>query len=69
MQMWATDGQTYRKAKDGVSNLKRLLSDAGLQISTFEIFNEEKPGEKEMEKEKKVLGENILSGSAIDVEA
>ena len=69
MQMWATDEQTYRKAKNGVSNLKRLLSDAGLQISTFEIFNEEKPGEKEMKKEKKVLGENILSGSAIDVEA
>ena len=69
MQMWATDEQTYKKAKDGVSNLKRLLSDAGLQISTFEIFNEEKPGEKEMEKEKKVLGENMLSGSTIDVEA
>ena len=69
MQMWATDEQTYRKAKYGVSNLNRLLSDSGLQISAFEIFNEEKPGEKEMEKEKKVVGENILSGTTIDVEA
>ena len=69
MQMWATDKQTYTKAKDGFTNLNRLLSDAGLNISAFEIFNEEKPGEKEMEKEKKTLGENIMSGSKIDVEA
>lgn len=69
MQMWATDEQTFRKAKDGVSNLNKLLSDAGLNIAAFEIFNEAKPGEKEIGKEKKVLGENILSGSAIDVEA
>ena len=67
--MWATDKQTYTKAKDGFTNLNRLLSDAGLNISAFEIFNEEKPGEKEMEKEKKTLGENIMSGSKIDVEA
>ena len=68
MQMWATDSTTYRKAKDGVVKLSQLLSDAGLNISAFEIFNEEKPGEK-IEKEKKAVGDNLSTGYTVDVEA
>ena len=67
--MWTTDENTYKKAKDGIVKLSGLLSDAGLNVSTFEIFNEEKPGEKETKKEKKIIGEKLFSGSTIDVEA
>ena len=69
MQMWAPNRSTYKKSLEGVEKLKELLSDAGLNVSSFEIFNDKKPGKEEPEKKKNLLGENIFSGSTIDVEA
>ena len=43
MQMWATDKKTYAKAIKGSDKLNILLNDAGLKVSSFEIFNEERP--------------------------
>ena len=41
LQMWATSKATYDKAVNGETKLNKLLSDAGLIVSSFEIFNEE----------------------------
>ena len=43
LQMWATNKATYDKAVVK-GKLNKLLSDAGLKVSSFEIFNEERPG-------------------------
>ena len=69
MQMWATKSQTYSYVPNHLVKLKNLLSDAGLNLINFELFNEERPGSKPQEKDKKVLNENIFSGSTIDIEA
>ena len=44
MQMWATDKKTYAKAINGSDKLNILLNDAGLKVSSFDVFNEERPG-------------------------
>ena len=69
LQMWATNKATYDKAVNGETKLNKLLSDAGLNVSSFELFNEERPGVSIAHKEKRVLNDKIFSGSTIDVEA
>ena len=69
MQMWATDLSTYNKARLGVKKLNTLLNDAGLTISSFEIFNEKKPGAYPEQNEKHFIKENIVSGFTVDIEA
>ena len=69
LQMWATSKATYDKAVNGETKLNKLLSDAGLIVSSFEIFNEERPGVGKTEKEKRMLNDNIFSGSTVDIEA
>ena len=69
MQMWATDKKTYAKAISTSDKLNTLLNDAGLKVSSFEVFNEERPGNKMQETSKPILGEKILSGITVDVEA
>ena len=69
MQMWATKTETYSKVPNQLAKLKVLLSDAGLVLADFELFNEERPGVKIQEKERNPLTENIFSGSTIDIEA
>ena len=69
MQMWATDKRTYAKALSASDKLNVLLNDAGLKVSSFEIFNEERPGNKIQEGSKPILGEKIFSGITVDVEA
>ena len=44
LQMWATDQHTFTKSLRGEDKLYRLLNDAGLNVSSFEVFNEERPG-------------------------
>ena len=69
LQMWATSKKTYDKALNGGNKLSKLLSDAGLIVSSFELFNEERPGINKAEKDKRILNENIFSGSTVDIEA
>ena len=69
MQMWATDHKTFKKAKDSVNNLSKLLADAGLSINSFEIFNEKKPGKSKPDEDKNTLTDKFFSGSTIDVKA
>ncbi len=47
--MWATDKKTYEKAISKSDKLNKLLNDAGLKVSSFEVFNEERPGNKMQE--------------------
>ena len=67
--MWATDKKTYAKAISTSDKLNALLNDAGLKVSSFEVFNEERPGTKVQEASKPILGEKIFSGNTVDVEA
>ena len=69
MQMWATDKKTYSKAISSSDKLNSLLDDAGLKVSSFEIFNEERPGKKMEEVSKPILDKKIFSGIAVDIEA
>ncbi len=69
MQMWATSKTTYDKAILKSDKLNALLNDAGLKISSFEVFNEERPGNKVQESTKSNLGEKFFSGSTVDIEA
>ena len=69
MQMWATNSDTYSKALKGEEKLSKLLSDAGLTVSSFDIFNNKKPGTNKDDNEKPKFYENVFSGSTIDVEA
>ena len=69
MQMWATSKTTYDKAISKSDRLNTLLNDAGLKISSFEIFNEERPGNKMQEATKPILGDKFFSGSTVDIEA
>ena len=69
LQMWATDKHTFTKSLRGEDKLYRLLNDAGLNVSSFEVFNEARPGKNKTQPEKPILNENIFSGSTIDVEA
>ena len=69
MQMWATNSNTYSKALKGEEKLSKLLSDAGLIVSSFDIFNGEKPGTNKDDNEKPKFYESVFSGSTIDVEA
>ena len=69
MQMWATDKTTYDKAISKSDRLNTLLNDAGLKINSFEIFNEERPGNNKSEINKPIVGEKLLSGITVDVEA
>ena len=54
MQMWATNKKTYAKALSGSDKLNVLLNDAGLKVSSFEIFNEERPGNRIQEASKPI---------------
>ena len=67
--MWATDNKTYAKAISTSDKLNALLNDAGLKVSSFEVFNEERPGNKMQEASKPILGEKIFSGITVDIEA
>ena len=69
MQMWATNINTYKNARTGIEKLNKLLNDAGLTISSFEIFNEQKPGVYPEQNDKCLIKENIISGSTVDIEA
>ena len=69
MQMWATSKTTYDKAISKSDRLNTLLNDAGLKISSFEIFNEERPGNKMQETTKPILGEKFFSGVTVDIQA
>ncbi len=69
MQMWATDKATYEKATKGSDKLNSLLNDAGLKINSFEIYNEKRPGNKQSETSKPILGERLFSGLTVDIEA
>ena len=69
MQMWATDKKTYAKAVSTSDKLNTLLNDAGLTVSSFEVFNEERPGNRMEEASRNILGEKIFSGISVDVEA
>jgi len=69
MQMWATDKNTYAKAMKRSDQLNTLLSDAGLKITSFEVFNEERPGNNQSETGKPILRETIFSGVTVDIEA
>ena len=69
MQMWATDKTTYAKAISTSDKLNALLNDAGLKVSSFEVFNEERPGNRMEEASKPILGEKNFSGISVDVEA
>ena len=69
MQMWATNKITYEKAIKQNDKLNVLLNDAGLNINSFEVFNEERPGNKELNTGKPILGEKLFSGITVDIEA
>ncbi len=69
MQMWATSKKTYHNAISKSDNLNALLNDAGLKVSSFEVFNEKRPGNRVQEVSKPILGEKIVSGITVDVEA
>jgi len=69
MQMWATDKKTYEKAIERSDRLSRLLNDAGLNVASFEIINEERPGNKERESNRPILSDKIFAGSTVDIEA
>ena len=69
MQMWATDKTTCEKAISKSDKLNALLNDAGLKISSFEIYNEERPGIQNSEDAKLILGEKPFSGITVDIEA
>ena len=69
MQMWATDKTTYEKAISKSDKLNALLNDAGLNISSFEIYNEERPGIQKSEDVKPILAEKPFSGITVDIEA
>ena len=56
------------KAISTSDKLNALLNDAGLKVSSFEVFNEERPGNK-IHTSKPILGEKIFSGITVDVEA
>lgn len=68
LSMWATQSDTYINAKENFTKLNDLLKDAGLNVVSFEIFNEKRPGKSD----EKILNKKkspISSGSVIDVEA
>ena len=46
MQMWTTNEKTYSHAIAKSDKLNELLDDAGLKVASFEVFNEERPGNK-----------------------
>ncbi len=69
MQMWATNKTTYDTAISKSDKLNSLLSDAGLKVTSFEVFNEERPGNKMQETTKPILGEKFFSGVTVDIQA
>ena len=69
MQMWTTNEKTYNNAIVKSDRLNALLDDAGLKVSSFEVFNEERPGHKIQSTGKPIVGEKFLSGITVDIEA
>ena len=48
---------------------RSLLNEAGLKVSSFEIYNEERPGPQKSEDTKPILAEKLFSGTTVDIEA
>lgn len=69
MQMWATDKTTYKRAVSKSDKLNNLLNEAGLNVSSFEIYNEERPGPQKSEDTKPILAEKLFPGTTVDIEA
>ena len=61
--------KTYSNAIAKSDKLNELLDDAGLKVSSFEVFNEERPGNKIQSTGKPIVGEKFLSGITVDIEA